>query len=85
MHDGVDAGVVAACCAATSQCNAITCCAVSEDKRWIATADSGPDSMIVVWDSRSCTPIKSIFNVRRRRVCVGLCLRVCVACAPRHC
>ena len=46
------------------QCNPITCCCVSEDKRWIATADSGPDSMIVVWDSLNGTPIKTIFNVR---------------------
>lgn len=43
-------------------CNPITCCCVSEDKRWIATADSGPDSMIVVWDSLNGTPIKTIFN-----------------------
>ena len=43
-------------------CNPITSCCTSEDKRWIATADSGPDSMIVVWDSLSGTPIKTIFN-----------------------
>jgi len=43
-------------------CNPITCCCVSEDKRWIATADSGPDSMVVVWDSLNGTPIKTIFN-----------------------
>lgn len=45
------------------QCNPITCCAVSDDKRWIATADAGPDSMIVIWDSATGTPIKTIFNV----------------------
>lgn len=43
-------------------CNAITCACISEDKRWIATADAGPDSMIVVWDSTTGTPIKTIFN-----------------------
>ena len=47
-----------------AQCNPITCCSVSEDKRWIATADAGPDSMIVIWDSATGTPIKTIFNVR---------------------
>lgn len=43
-------------------CNAITAACVSEDRRWIATADSGPDSMIVVWDSTTGTPTKTIFN-----------------------
>ncbi|CAK9034455.1 Cilia- and flagella-associated protein 251 [Durusdinium trenchii] len=43
-------------------CNPITCCAVSADKRWIATADEGPDSMIVIWDSLSGVPIKTIFT-----------------------
>ena len=26
------------------------------------TADSGPDSMLVVWDSISGTPVKTFFN-----------------------
>eukprot|EP00743_Colponemidia_sp_Colp-15_P001768 GILK01001931.1.p1 GENE.GILK01001931.1~~GILK01001931.1.p1 ORF type:complete len:943 (-),score=124.32 GILK01001931.1:124-2952(-) len=43
-------------------CNPITCCTVSRDKRWIVTADSGTDSMIVIWDSMSGIPIKTIFN-----------------------
>ena len=43
-------------------CNPITCCCVSGDKRWIATADAGPESMIVVWDSLSGTPIKTMFQ-----------------------
>ena len=43
-------------------CNAITALCVSADKRWVATADAGADSMIVVWDSHSCTPIKTIFT-----------------------
>ena len=43
-------------------CNPITCCCVSEDKRWIATADAGTDALIVVWDSVTGTPIKTIFN-----------------------
>lgn len=29
-------------------CHLISCCAVSEDKRWIVTADRGPESMLVV-------------------------------------
>jgi len=44
------------------QCNPTTAVCVSKDKRWIATADSGPDSMIVVWDSLKATPVKIIHN-----------------------
>lgn len=33
--------------------NVITCCAVSADKRWVVTADAGPDSLLAVWDSVS--------------------------------
>ena len=43
-------------------CNPITASCVSADKRWIATADAGVDAMIVVWDSLSTTPIKTIFD-----------------------
>ncbi|GBG32283.1 Cilia- and flagella-associated protein 251 [Hondaea fermentalgiana] len=52
-------------------CNPITACAVSADKRWIVTADAGADSMIVVWDSYSGTPIKTIFNPHENGV-VGI-------------
>eukprot|EP00002_Diphylleia_rotans_P028882 TRINITY_DN5841_c0_g1_i6.p1 TRINITY_DN5841_c0_g1~~TRINITY_DN5841_c0_g1_i6.p1 ORF type:complete len:582 (+),score=99.26 TRINITY_DN5841_c0_g1_i6:82-1827(+) len=41
-------------------CHSITCIAVSPDKRWIVTADQGEDSMIIVWDSISASPIKTI-------------------------
>lgn len=43
-------------------CHPISCCAVSEDKRWIVTADRGEESLIVVWDSLSGNPIKTIFQ-----------------------
>jgi len=42
-------------------CNSITCCAVSKDKRWIVTADQGEDSILVVWDSFTGAPVKTIF------------------------
>lgn len=43
-------------------CNLITCAVVSTDKRWIVTADSGNDSILVVWDALSGAPIKTFFN-----------------------
>lgn len=43
-------------------CNPICAVAVSHNKKWVATADAGRDSMMVVWDTASGTPIKSIFN-----------------------
>ena len=43
-------------------CNRITATTCSEDKRWIVTADAGDDSMLVVWDSISGTPIKTFLN-----------------------
>ena len=33
------------------QSNAISAVCVSPDRRWIATADHGADSMIVIWDA----------------------------------
>lgn len=41
-------------------CNPITACCISEDKRFVITADSGPDSLIVIWDALTGKPIKDI-------------------------
>lgn len=43
-------------------CHPISCCVVSEDKRWIVTADKGSEAMIVVWDAATGNPIKTIFQ-----------------------
>ena len=43
-------------------CNKISCCSVSNDKRWIVTADIGEDALMVVWDSITATPLKTIFS-----------------------
>jgi len=32
-------------------------------KRWIVTADSGKNSMIVIWDADAATPYRSIFKL----------------------
>jgi WD40 repeat protein len=43
-------------------CNQVSCCTVSNDKRWIVTGDYGEDSIMVVWDSKSGVPVKTVFS-----------------------
>jgi len=43
-------------------CNRITATACSDNKRWVVTADTGDDSMLVVWDSLSATPVRTFLN-----------------------
>ncbi|XP_066056080.1 cilia- and flagella-associated protein 251 [Chamaea fasciata] len=42
--------------------NVISCLCVSENKRWVATADCGPDALIMVWDSYSGAPVRTFFE-----------------------
>ncbi|CAF1189811.1 unnamed protein product [Didymodactylos carnosus] len=43
--------------------NNISCCCVSDNKRWLVTADSGPDCTIIVWDTISGLPNQTYFDV----------------------
>ncbi|KAI0216835.1 cilia and flagella associated protein 251 [Lamellibrachia satsuma] len=42
--------------------NNITSICVSKDKRWIATADKGPDHVVLIWDSSTGFPVRTMFE-----------------------
>ncbi|KAL5113063.1 hypothetical protein TcWFU_010181 [Taenia crassiceps] len=45
--------------------NTIVCACASRDHRWLSTGDRGPDSAVIVWDARSCTPARCLFAIHR--------------------
>ncbi|UJR34201.1 hypothetical protein I4U23_021607 [Adineta vaga] len=43
--------------------NNITCCCISNDKRWLCTADTGRDCTIIIWDTITGLPNQTYFDV----------------------
>mmetsp|Transcript_1159 Transcript_1159/g.1056 ORF Transcript_1159/g.1056 Transcript_1159/m.1056 type:complete len:178 (+) Transcript_1159:49-582(+) len=43
-------------------CNKITCTAVCPQEDILITADAGDDPMLVIWDAKTATPRKTIFD-----------------------
>ncbi|XP_033628136.1 cilia- and flagella-associated protein 251-like isoform X2 [Asterias rubens] len=48
--------------------NNITYICASRDKRWVATADKGDNSMVIVWDTYTGTPVQTIFEAHENGV-----------------
>ncbi|KAJ8380276.1 hypothetical protein SKAU_G00010540 [Synaphobranchus kaupii] len=42
--------------------NPISCLCASEDRRWLVTADIGPESLVLIWETHSGFPVQTLFD-----------------------
>jgi hypothetical protein len=44
----------------------------SRDCRWLATADCGPDSTLIVWDTKAAAPVRTYFSQQVGAGCIAI-------------
>lgn len=49
--------------------NPITCIATTEDRAWVITADTGPESLLVVWNVRTGQPLRTVQRPHPHGIC----------------